>query len=639
MPLDPAEPITDADDAIRGALLDAELPPLLAALATATGDPALLPDHLRPSTVNPLMPQGGYTPAQQDEARALALATLGAIRDGRRSFRQTPADEEEMLATGRFLAGTDAGRYLPLLIEEVATRDDPAAPRWRKERLAPDRPFHVVIVGAGMSGLLAGHRLGQAGVPYTIVEKNDDVGGTWLENTYPGCRVDVSSHLYGYSFFDHDDWPSYFATQDVLLDYFRRFAGRSGVREHIRFGAEVLAAEFDDETCAWTVRVRTPDGGIEILAAQAVISAVGQLNRPSYPRIEGREDFAGPSFHSARWDHGIDLAGKRVAVIGTGASAFQFVPEIARTAGSLVVFQRTAPWLGPTPHYHAPVAGGLRRLFKHVPGYARWYRFWLFASTVEGGLPAVYVDPAWQDGERSVSAVNDERRALLTAYLEHLFADRPDLLRAAIPGYPLGAKRMLRDNGVWAAALKRDNVTLVTGPISRITEHGIRTADGDHDADVIVYATGFSASGFLMPMTVTGRDGADLHKRWNGDARAYLGMTVPEFPNLFLMYGPNTNIVVNGSIIFFSECAAHYILECLGSLLRAGHRALECREEVHDAYNELIDAANRQRAWGVSSVNSWYKNALGRVAQNWPFTLMEYWERTREPDLGDYHVL
>ncbi|MFC5827667.1 flavin-containing monooxygenase [Nonomuraea insulae] len=633
------EPIMDADDAIERALLDAELPPLLAALATATGDPALLPDHLRPTTVNPLMPQGGYSPAQQDEVRALALATLGAVRDGRLSFRQGPADEEEMPATGRFLAGTDAGRYLPLLIDEVATRDDPAAPRWRKERLAPDRRFHVVIVGAGMSGLLAGHRLGQAGVPYTIVEKNGDVGGTWLENTYPGCRVDVSSHLYSYSFLEHDDWPAYFSTQDVLLDYFRRFADRTGVRERIRFGTEVLAAEFDDETCAWTVRVRTPDGGTEILRAQAVISAVGQLNRPSYPRIEGMGDFNGPSFHSARWEHGLDLTGKRVAVIGTGASAFQFVPEIARTAGSLVIFQRTAPWLGPTPHYHAPVADGLRWLFRHVPGYSRWYRFWLFASTVEGGLPAVEVDPAWRDGERSVSAPNDERRALLTAYLEHLFADRPDLLRAAIPDYPPGAKRMLRDNGVWAAALKRDNVTLVTDPISRITDHGISTDDGDHDADVIIYATGFSASDFLMPMTVTGRNGADLHKRWNGDARAYLGMTVPEFPNLFLMYGPNTNIVVNGSIIFFSECETHYILECLGSLLRDGHRALECREEVHDAYNEMIDAANRRRAWGVSTVNSWYKNALGRVAQNWPFTLMEYWERTRVPDIDDYHVL
>ncbi|MFG1708841.1 NAD(P)-binding domain-containing protein [Nonomuraea sp. M3C6] len=630
------EPIIDGEDAIRRALLDAELPPLLAALAIATGDPALLPDHLRPSTVNRLVPQGGYSVAQQEEARSLALATLIAMRDGRLPARRA---SNGVLDTVRFLAGADADRYLPLLMDELAAPDDPAAPGWRKDDLAPERPFHVVIIGAGMSGLLAAYRLGQAGVPYTIVEKNGDVGGTWLENSYPGCRVDVSSHLYNYSFFEHDGWPLYFSTQNVLLDYFRQFADRSGIPEHIRFGTEVLAAEFDDGTCTWTIRVRTPDGDTELLGAQAVISAVGQLNRPSYPRIGGRDDFTGPSFHSARWDHGIDLTGKRVAVIGTGASAFQFVPEIARTVGSMVIFQRTAPWLGPTPEYHAPVSDGLRWLFRHVPGYAQWYRFWLFSSSVEGGLPTVYVDPAWPRSERSVSAPNDERRALLTSYLEHLFAGHPDLLRAAIPDYPPGAKRMLRDNGVWAAALKQDNVELVTDPISRITERGVATAEREYEADVIVYATGFTASDFLVPMTVTGRDGADLHKRWTGDARAYLGMTVPGFPNLFLMYGPNTNIVVNGSIIFFSECEAHYILECLRSLLHDGHRALECREDVHDAYNEMIDAANRQRAWGVSTVNSWYKNALGRVAQNWPFTLMEYWERTRTADLDDYHLL
>ncbi|PZG18223.1 flavin-containing monooxygenase [Nonomuraea aridisoli] len=631
-----AEPITGGDDVIRRALLDAELPSLLAALGAATGDPALLPERLRPSPAKRLLPQGGYTLPEQDEARSLAFAALTAARDGRLRLRRDPVDDEATMRAVRFLAGGDADRYLPLLLDELAAPHDPAAPRWHKDDLAPDRPFHVVVVGAGMSGLLAGHRLGQAGIPYTIVEKNDDVGGTWLENGYPGCRVDVSSHLYGYSFVEHDDWPSYFSTRDVLLDYFRRFADDRGVREHIRFGTEVLSAGFDDDTRTWKVRVRTPDGGADVLTAHAVVCAVGQLNRPHYPDIDGRHDFAGPSFHSARWDHDVDLTGRRVAVIGTGASAFQFVPEIARTAGSLAVFQRTAPWLAPTPHYHDPVADGLRRLFRQVPGYAQWYRFWLFNANVEGGLPSVHVDPAWPAGERAVSAVNDERRALLTAYLEHLFADRPDLLRAAVPDYPPGAKRMLRDNGVWAAALKRDNVTLVTDPIRRITEDGIVTARQAYDADVIVYATGFSASDFLVPMTVTGRGGADLHKRWNGDARAYLGMTVPEFPNLFLMYGPNTNIVINGSIIFFSECQAHYILQCLRLLLRDGHRALECREDVHDAYNELVDAANRERAWGASTVNSWYKNAHGRVSQNWPFTLMEYWERTRLPDPDDY---
>jgi 4-hydroxyacetophenone monooxygenase len=199
---------------------------------------------------------------------------------------------------------------------------------------------------------------------------------------------------------------------------------------------------------------------------------------------------------------------------------------------------------------------------------------------------------------------------------------------------------MLRDNGVWAAALRRDNVRLVTSPIDRIERRGVITADGtEHPADVLIYATGFTASEFLIPMTVTGRGGTRLHEAWAGDARAYLGITVPGFPNLFCIYGPNTNIVVNGSIIFFSECAVHYITGCIQALLAGGHRAAEVRAGVHDAYNEMIDAGNRNRAWGVSAVSTWYKNALGRVSQNWPYTLLEYWERTRAPDLGDYELL
>jgi 4-hydroxyacetophenone monooxygenase len=634
--------VTGTDTDIAAAVADAELPPLLAALAHLTGRE--LPADLRPPTISRLVPQGGYSAGQQDAARRLAAGLLTALRDGPKPDQPAPGDPARLLETVRFLVGDSAERYLPLLLDEVAATADPDAPAWRKDDVAPGREFRVVIVGAGMSGLVAAYRLAQAGVPYTIIEKNDDVGGTWLENSYPGCRVDVSNHLYSYSFWPRDDWPQYFSTGDVLLGYFRDFAREHGITEHIRFGSEVVSLRFDEDACTWSVAARGPGGAPEVLTAEAVITAVGQLNRPSFPEIAGRDRFAGPSFHSARWDHGVDLSGQRVAVIGTGASAFQFVPEIAAAAGQLTIFQRTPPWLGPTPTYHDPVAPGLQWLLRHLPTYAQWYRFWLFCSSVEGMLPSVEVDRAWPVSERSVSAANDERRAELTAYLRRLFADRPDLLAAAVPGYPPGAKRMLRDNGVWAAALRRDNVELVTEPITRITERGVVTAPGggaehEHEADVVIYATGFTASDFLMPMTVTGRGGTELHQRWNGDARAYLGITVPGFPNLFCMYGPNTNIVVNGSIIFFSECEARYIVGCIGELLAGGHRAADCRADVHDAFNVMIDAANRERAWGASAVHAWYKNALGRVSQNWPFTLMEYWERTRAPDLHDYQLL
>ncbi len=528
--------------------------------------------------------------------------------------------------------------YIPLLLEELAPAgEDPRAPAWHVDGRIP---FLVAIIGAGMSGILAGIRLKQAGVPFVIIEKNHDVGGTWLENTYPGARVDVSNAFYSYSFAQKNDWPKHFSTQEILLDYFRDCAGEYGVREHIRFNTEVLSAEFSDDRCTWALRLRTSDGGDETIEAQAVISAVGQLNRPKMPDIAGMERFAGPSFHSARWDHSIDLTGKRVAVIGTGASAAQFIPAIANGVAELTIFQRTPPWFIPVPHYHDEVPEGLRWLFLHVPHYVHWYRFWLFWTTTDGLLPAAIVDEHWPHQDRSVSAVNDQLRALLTGYLQAEFADRPDLLEKVLPAYAPASKRMVLDNGVWAATLKRDNVRLITEPIKEITPRGVVTADGHERAvDVIIYGTGFQASRFLTPMKVAGRHGIDLAGQWDGDARAYMGITIPNFPNFFLMYGPNTNIVVNGSIIYFSECEARYVLGCLRMLIEDRHKAMDCKQEVHDAYNERIDKGNLQRVWGVATVNSWYKNEKGRVSQNWPFNLIEYWQQTKEPNPADYVFL
>src|SRR5918993_3244971 len=398
------------------------------------------------------------------------------------------------------------------------------------------------------------------------------------------------------------------------------------------------SAEWSEESGSWTLCLRTPDGE-ETLEAQAVVSAVGQLNRPSFPAIPGRETFEGVSFHSARWRHDVDLAGKRVAVIGTGASAVQFAPEIAPDVDELLVFQRTPPWMVPTENYHEEVSDQMRWLFRHVPTYTHWYRFWLFWQNAEGMLPAARVDPDWE-GEGSVGLLNDLVRQLLTAYITNEFASSPELIDQVLPTYPPIAKRVVRDNGTWPRALQRDNVSLITAGIDQISATGITTVDGvSHDVDVIIYGTGFTASRFLTPMKVVGRGGVDLHEQWDGDARAYLGLLVPGFPNLFLLYGPNTNIVINGSIIYFSECEVHYLIGCLKMLLAGGHRALDVRPEVHDAYNVRIDEGNRNMVWGVSTVNTWYKNAKGRITQNWPFSLLDYWRETREPDPADFEVL
>jgi 4-hydroxyacetophenone monooxygenase len=637
-----AVPSHDLDDeAIARIVRRAYLPPLLAALAQVTGDLSLLRDDLRPDPNRAREPQGGMTTEQREAARELSVEVLRQLRD--RPAEPLPvADTDALREMMAFAIGERVSDdYLALLLEELAlSGDDLRAPDWHKDAVDPDRPFRVVIVGAGMSGLLAAHRLQQAGVPYVVVEKNADVGGTWFENRYPGCRVDVPNHLYSYSFAQRDDWPQQFSPQDVLQRYFRKCADDLDITGHIRFGTEVLGAEFREHSGCWALTLRNPDGTHESLEANALVSAVGQLNRPSLPTIAGRETFAGPAFHSAEWDHTVDLTGKRVAVIGTGASAIQIVPAIADDVAELFVFQRTPNWMMPTPQYYAPMPEEMQWLLANVPYYAQWYRFWLFWRLAEGALPAARVDPGWPRETGSVSALNDELRAALTQYIEMQFADAPELLDQVVPRYPPLAKRILLDNGIWARTITRENVHLVSDGIERITPGGIVTADGrEHAVDVIVYATGFEASRFLTPMKITGRGGVDLHEQWGDDARAYLGITVAGFPNLFCLYGPNTNLVANGSIIFFSECAVRYVVAGVRLLLERRLRAIDCLPAVFEAYNESVDDANARMAWGASNVNSWYKNANGRVTQNWPFTLLEFWERTRQPDPAEYELL
>ena len=504
--------------------------------------------------------------------------------------------------------------------------------------------------GAGHAGRR--HRGGDVGHPrgapaeaggrgvYAVIEKNGDVGGTWFENTYPGARVDSSNHAYSYSFAQKFDWPYHHSPQEVLLEYFRDCADLFGVREDIRFNTEVLSVTYDDERCLWAVRVRGPEGAEETIEAEAVISAVGQLNRPKMPNIAGLGSFEGLAFHSAQWDHSIDFAGKSVGVIGTGSSASQFIPHLADDAAEVRIFQRTPNWYAPAPNYHERVAEGFLWLLKHVPTYAQWYRFWLFWAISDGFLPMVEVDDNWQPGDEVTGEGNRQLRDLLAGSLRKQLEGRPDLIEKALPNFPPASKRIVVDNGSWPNTLMREHVHLITEPISQVTPRGILTEDGEeHALDVLVYGTGFQASKFLTPVKVVGRGGVDMHEQWGGDARAYLGITIPNFPNFFFLYGPNTNIVVNGSIVYFSECEVQYVLECLKFLLESGQQAIDCRTDVHDAYNERIDAGNLKRAWGVSSVPSWYKSESGRVAQNWPFTLLEYWQQTKRMDPADYVVL
>jgi 4-hydroxyacetophenone monooxygenase len=639
-PVEPADR-SITDEQLAGMIAVADLPSLLATLAHITTRPNLPGDDLNLDPTKHHEPHGGWTQDQQARARDTALQTLRGLRDaGWPEAPRPTADSVRPIMTW-MMAADASDDYVALLLEELGgSHEDLRAPTWSAPDVAPDRSFRVAVIGAGMSGLLAARRLRQAGIDTVVYEKNPDVGGTWLQNTYPGCRVDVASHLFCYSFAQRDDWPQHFSTQPELLEYFRTCADEFGVRQLIRFSNTVDSVTFDDRSATWRVSSVDAGGQTDDSTFHAVVNATGQLNRPKLPAIDGLGSFEGPTFHSAEWDHDVDLTGKRVAVIGTGASAAQFIPIIAEQAAEVLVFQRTPNWLAPTLDYHDDVADGQRWLLQHVPYYSQWYRFWLFWRYAEGILPAVKVDPLWDGNGQAVSAANEELRMLLGMYLGLCFGDRPDLLAKVMPDYPPAAKRIIRDNGVWASTLKRDNVQLIADRIASIGPTGLTMADRSvHEVDVIIYGTGFQASRFLTPMRVVGRNGVDLHEQWDGNARAYLGIVAPNFPNFFMLYGPNTNIVVNGSIIYFSECEVHYVMQCLHHVLTTRARAIDCLQEVHDRYNARIDEGNLHMAWGASSVNSWYKSDSGRVAQNWPFSLLEFWQQTREVDRDDYELL
>lgn len=475
----------------------------------------------------------------------------------------------------------------------------------------------VLVIGAGFGGLAAAYELSRDGLAeVTVLEKADDIGGVWRENTYPGAACDVPSNLYSYSFARKTDWGRRYAEQPDILGYIRDTADRFGLRDLVRTGVEVTSAEYDDGTATW--RVATAGG--ERFEADVLVPAVGQLSRPSLPAIPGLDTFAGPSFHSAQWRHDIDLAGKRVAVLGTGASAIQFVPRIRETARRVTVFQRSAPYVIPKPD--RAYTGVHHAAFRRMP---------VFAAAMRGLI--------WQISEFFGLALTKVRLlarlvGVLAAVNLKWHVKDPALRAKLTPDYPIGCKRVLFSSD-WYPALANDNVAVQTEPIAEVTPTGVRTADGRlHEVDVIIFGTGFKATEFLAPMTITGRDGRDLHAEWALGARAHLGMSVPGFPNMFLIYGPNTNLGTS-SIILMMEQQARYIRQITEELSRSTRpRAWEVRRAVEQAYDADVQSRLDSGVW--TTCDSWYRTASGRVTTNWPGLVREYQRRTATMNIADY---
>lgn len=498
-------------------------------------------------------------------------------------------------------------------------------------------PF-AIVVGAGASGLALGANLSALGVPYVILESNDEVGGTWYVNRYPGCGVDTPNHAYSFSFGERYPWARYFAARDQLHDYLVLSADSAGVRPNIRFGHRVTGAAWQAETSCWRVEVDTPEGP-HTLEAPVLVSAIGQLSDPVMPDIDGLGDFDGQVFHTARWPADAQLVGRRVGVVGTGATAMQLVTTIAPEVESLVVFQRSAQWARPIPRYHDPIGDGAQWLLRRVPFYAEWFRFTMLWRYGDGLLPTLRKDPEWAHPERSLNRANERHRQQMTAHIELELADRPDLIEKCMPDYPPYGKRILLDNG-WYQTLRLPQVELVTDVIERVTADGIRTADGTERAlDVIVMATGFRVTQMAARLNIRGASGEMLAERWADDnPTAYLGITVPDFPNFFCMQGPNTGLGHGGSAIFQSECQARYIVACMTRMLSEDIVELEVRSEPTARYVASVDAEHEQLIWTHPGMSTYYRNRAGRVVSVMPWRLVDYWSMTHDPDLSDYRV-
>ena len=627
-----------SDEQIRNALRHAHIPALMAALMHLTGNR----DHfakVRPQFVMFAEDEDGLIEGDRELARELALAALLNYRDQGCGKLAAPGPDD-IIAAMNYITGEDIpSQELPFLREELNLfAEDGRQVAIDASSLNED--FQVIIIGTGMSGILMAIRLQQAGIPFIMLEKNPEMSGTWYENTYPGCQVDSANHLYSYLFEPNHQWSAHFSGSAELYAYFNKIVDKYALRQHVRLNTTVQRASFDEANNQWLVEIES-DGKHETLVANQLVSAVGQLNSPKMPDLEGLESFAGVSFHSARWEHQHQLEGKRVIVIGTGCSAAQFVPEIAPHCGELKIFQRSAPWLLPTENYHQRMTPEELWLFREIPFYARWYRFFLFRTlAVDGLLPLMYADKDWQGPPGTIGAGNEMLRTAIIESLTEQAGDDKELLAKLIPNYPPGGKRPVLDDGSWVAAIKRDNVQLLTDEIARIVPQGLETTDGVlHEADVIIYGTGFKADQFFVPMEVIGRDGTDLVKHWGGNPMAYNGLVIPRFPNFYCLYGPNSNIVVGSSIVFFVECQVRYVMGCLKLQLEQGYQGMECKQDVMERYNQHIDALNSQRAWGHASVSSWYKNSAGRVTQNWPGTHGQWWQQTLAPDPADFLLI
>ncbi|CAN5203483.1 NAD(P)/FAD-dependent oxidoreductase [soil metagenome] len=639
-PVPQTDPVVDQPDAeqLRRALAIADPNALRLALYQLTRDPALA--AMRTSGT-PLWAGALFTYTLAEEHHEEVRTKMFDYLMNRGSDQLAPSIFEpeyirevmELFGHGRL---TD-GEYL-FGSEEAAFAEFPRGVEWSRPVAAEQiERYHVVIVGGGISGISAAVHLGQLGIPYTLIERQDDVGGTWNFNTYPEARVDSSSMVYQYKFVKRYPWSEFFASGPETKQYLNYVSDHHGVRDNALLNTSVLGAEWDETEAIWRVRIQTAGQPERVLRANFVISASGLFSTPKLPDIPGIEAFAGVVRHTTDWQDGDQLAGRRVAQIGTGASGAQLMPYLARHADSVAVFQRTANWVLPMEGYRDPIPADMQWLFDNVPLYWNWYSYGMhFLNTQLEGLQAFDAD--WVSKGGGVNERNDTLRDNATAFIKDRLKARPDLIDKVLPTYPPMARRPTVDNG-WYEALLRDNVELVTDPIDHVTADAIVTRDGStYPCDMIVCAAGFQTTRYFWPATYVGRDGATLDDLWLEDGpRAHLGMTLPGFPNFFTFYGPSSQGRA-GSFYSMAELWTRYALKAITHVIEAKAASIEVTDEAYRASNTRLDVENKKVIWEALGKGFYYLTDQGRSVVNSPYPTAEVHAMLYAPDLSEYTI-
>lgn len=616
---------------LKDGIANANIPALLMVLYQMTGEPTWLQEPFAPGRSPGLDDNdSGQLPDEvQTQIRTAAEEAIEAWLAGKPLAIERPTNIRlaEMLSVA--MTEHVPEEYGDIVAAGMGYELEPTA----DAAIAADKT--AIVIGGGVSGICAGIELGKLGINYTLFEKNEDFGGTWFENRYPGCGVDTPSLTYTFSC-RPNDWSMYFPLRDEIEGYLLDTAREFGLYDKARFQTHVEEARWNKATDQWDITISTPDGKRETHSADYLFSAVGILNIPKYPPIDGLDQFAGEVYHTSRWPAEVDLSGKRVAVIGNGASGMQVAPAIADEVSRMTIFARSKQWAAPFPQFRKKVPEGVRYLMQVVPLYRAWLEqrlSWTFNDRVHGTL---FRDPEWEHPERAVNEINDAHRRVFTRYVEEQLHDRPELIERVLPEYPPFAKRMLLDNG-WFRTIKKSHVDLIPEHLAKVEGNTLFTSSGETvEADVIILATGFQTTNVLGSYDIVGREGQLLRDHWGEDnASAYLGTLVPGFPNFFILLGPNVGSGHGGSMIRNIENQMHFAGQVVQSAEAQEASTVEVKETAYMDYSRRIDDAHDRLVWTHPGTENWYRNSQGRVVAITPWRNDAFWRMTRSPDEAD----